>query len=177
MTNRLAGANGPTRMTACAIRLVAVLGSAIAVSLIANATQAQVFAPGPGSSVPGSSVSGMRIGGAPPKAHGNVRIKGADIAGDTVEERAYGRNYDDSYLKPAIPNGRVARQPSTEERATKGRADLNGINAGRFARQGPNAIGRSEVTRGSGPRSGRAIIRQGTTRPQPAQARPAPRRR
>ena len=150
-------------ITACALHGTIAGAPAIALILLANAAQAQIFAPGPGSSVPGSSVSGMRIDGAPPKLHGNVRIKGADIGGDTVEERAYGRNYDDSYLRPTIPSGRVSRRPSTEERATEGRADLNGINAGRFARQGPNAIGSSQVTRGSGPSSGRAIIRRGPT--------------
>ena len=164
-------------ITACALRRALALGPAVALVLMANTAQAQIFAPGPGYSVPGSSVSGMRIDGAPPKIHGNVPIKGADIDGDTVEERAYGRNYDDSYLRPAIPSGRVSRQPSTEERATEGRADLNGINAGQFARQGPNAIGSSQVTRGSGPSSGRAIIRRGPTRRQPTDAEPAPRRR
>ena len=164
MPDHPALASASARSTTCAIGRTLALGQVTALILMANAVQAQVFAPGPGYSVPGSSVSGMRIDGAPPKLHGNVRIKGADIGGDTVEERAYGRNYDDSYLRPTIPSGRVARQPSGQKRATEGRADLNGINAGEFARQGPNAIGRSEVTRGSGPISGRAIIRAGPTR-------------
>ena len=167
----------PHRAVGLSRRSAVLAGAAAVFAMWAGVAEAQIFAPGPGYSVPGSSVSGMRIGGAPPKAPGNVRIRGADIAGDTVEERAYGRNYDDSYLKPAIPSGQVSRQSSTEERATEGRADLNGINAGQFALHGPTAIGRSAVTRGSGPRSGRAIIRKGGAPGQPARVRPAPRRR
>ena len=137
---------------------------AIALILLANAAQAQIFAPGPGSSVPGSSVSGMRIDGAPPKLHGNVRIKGADIGGDTVEERAYGRNYDDSYLRP--DHSERSRLPPTPRRGARdggsGPISTASMPAGSRA-MGPNAIGRSQVTRGSGPSSGRAIIRRGPT--------------
>lgn len=151
------------RMAACAVRGAVFLAPMIGPAFMTTAAQAQIFAPGPGYSVPGSSVSGMRIDGAPPPARGNERIRGSDIGGHIVEERVYGRDYDDSHLKPAIPKGQVSRPLSTEELASEGGAKLDGINAGVFARQGPNAIGRSEVTRGSGPASGRAIIRRGPT--------------
>lgn len=140
--------------------LVGAASGLIAGMLIVGAAQAQAFDPGPRGSVPGSSVSGMRINGAPTPNAGR-RIRGADVFGDTVEERTYGRNYDDSYLKPRVPrpNGDET-EASIEERAVEGRPDLNGISAGAYATQGPNAIGRSEITRGSSVGSHRAIIRR-----------------
>ena len=126
--------------------------------LLPGAALAQAYDPGPMGDVPGSSASGMRIGGSP-AAPAGPRIRGADVFGDTVTERAYGKNFDDSYLKPKVPRNR-APQPSTADRAVEGRPDLNGINAGSFARQGPNAAGRSEVTRGRSVGSHRAIIRR-----------------
>ncbi|UIJ72298.1 hypothetical protein [Aurantimonas sp. HBX-1] len=122
---------------------------------------AQAFDPGPIGSVPGSSVSGMRIDGAPRRAAG-PRVPGADVFGDTVEERVYGKDYDDSYLRPVVPRGGAASGATIERRATEGRSDLNDINAGDFARSGPNAIGGSAVTRGGsgGSSGGRAIIRR-----------------
>ncbi|KAB0679290.1 hypothetical protein [Aureimonas leprariae] len=117
---------------------------------------AQPFEPGPTSSVPGSSMAGARIDGAPPTRAG-PRIKDAPIFGDTVEERAYGREYDNSYLRPRVP--RPDGERSNEAVATQGRADLNPVNAGEFATGGPNAIGASSVTRGSSfSRGGRARI-------------------
>jgi hypothetical protein len=117
---------------------------------------AQPFDPGPTSSVPGSSMSGARIDGAPGTRAG-PNIPGADIFGDTVEERFYGRDYDNSYLRPRVPRG--AKERSNEAVATEGRPDLNPVNAGEFATDGPNAIGRSSVTRGqSFSRGGRARI-------------------
>ncbi|MEX6508250.1 hypothetical protein [Jiella sp. M17.18] len=120
---------------------------------------AQPFDPGPPPGVPGSSMSGMTIGGAPPQPDG-VRIRGAHVFGETVEQRAYGRDYDDSYLHPDIAGGKRGKAPTTEERAMEGRGDLNGVNAGSFARGGPAAIGRSTVTRGRSTGPHRAIIRR-----------------
>ena len=130
----------------------------LAALLLPGAALAQAYDPGPMGDVPGSSASGMRIGGSP-AAPAGPRIRGADVFGDTVTERAYGKNFDDSYLKPKVPRSRAA-QPSTAERAVEGRSDLNGSNAGNFARQGPDAAGRSEVTRGRSVGSHRAIIRR-----------------
>jgi hypothetical protein len=130
----------------------------LAALLLPGAALAQAYDPGPMGDVPGSSASGMRIGGSPAAPTG-PRIRGADVFGDTVTERAYGKNFDDSYLKPKVPRSRGA-QPSTAERAVEGRSDLNGISAGSFARQGPGAVGRSAVTRGRSVGSHRAIIRR-----------------
>ncbi len=130
----------------------------LAALLLPGAALAQAYDPGPMGDVPGSSASGMRIGGSP-AAPAGPRIRGADVFGDTVTERAYGKNFDDSYLKPKVPRSRGA-QPSTAERAVEGRSDLNGISAGSFARQGPGAVGRSAVTRGRSVGSHRAIIRR-----------------
>lgn len=133
--------------------LAAAIGIAAALSTPAGA---QPFDPGPGFSVPGSSMAGARIDGAP-RTRANPRIHQAPIVGDTVEERYYGRDYDDSYLRPRVPRPGKAR--SNEATATDGRADLNTINAGEFATEGPNAIGSSTVTRGSSlGRGGRARI-------------------
>ena len=127
--------------------------------LVPSASMAQPFEPGPTTSVPGSSMSGMRIDGMPPPL-GGVRIKGAHVFGETVEQRAYGRDYDNSYLHPRIPKGGGRPEMTTEERAMEGRSDLNGINAESFARGGPNAIGKSSVTHGGSVGSHRAIIRR-----------------
>ena len=130
----------------------------LAVLLLPGGALAQAFDPGPMGDVPGTSASGARIGGAPSRPAG-PRIRGADVFGDTVPERAYGRNFDNSYLKPKIPRTDAADQPSAAERAVEGRSDLNGISAESFARQGPNAAGSSAVTRRS-LGSSRAIIRR-----------------
>ncbi|NDW05124.1 hypothetical protein [Jiella pacifica] len=129
---------------------------AMAVIAAAPAT-AQPFDPGPGISVPGSSMAGAKIGGAPQRP--NVGIKNAPVFGDTVEERYYGRDYDDSYLRPKIPNG-ASGAGETERRASEGNSRLDGINSGTFAREGPGAIGSSAVTRGRSSGSHRAIIRR-----------------
>ncbi|GGE20585.1 hypothetical protein GCM10011390_44860 [Aureimonas endophytica] len=126
------------------------------VCLLSAEAGAQPFDPGPPGIVPGSSMSGARIDGAPAVRRA-PRVKGAEIFGDTAAERAYGREFDDSYLRPRVP--REGRERSTESRATEGRSDLNSINAGEFATEGPNAIGASPVTRGSSfGRGGRARI-------------------
>lgn len=116
---------------------------------------AQAFGPGPAGTPVGSSMSGLRIG--PQKAQRPHGVPNADPFGDEAEERAFGRDYDDSYLRPRIGG---SRDPvSNEERATEGRSDLNGVNAGAFATEGPNAVGASPVTRPSlGGRGGRARI-------------------
>ena len=137
----------PTRFTAAAAFLI---------SCLPAAGLAQPFDPGPGFIVPGSSMSGARIDGAP-RTRSTPAIPNAPIFGDTAAERYYGREFDDSYLRPRVPRG--APERSNEETATQGRAELNTINAGEFARSGPNAIGRSAVTRGSSrSRGGRARI-------------------
>ena len=129
-------------------------------AMLAPSAFAQPFDPGPGISVPGSSMSGARIGGAPPKLK-TRKIPNAPIFGDTVEERAYGRDYDNSYLTPKIPTGRTSDRDSIERRAHQGDPGLDPGRAGSFARSGPGAIGSSEVTRDRSKGSGhRAIIRR-----------------
>ncbi len=123
----------------------------IAAFLLGGPAAAQPFDPGPAGTVVGSSMSGARIGaGRAPLA---PRIPGAEVFGDTVEERTYGRAFDDSYLTPEVPRGRS--ETPIELRATEGRSELNGINAGAFAR-GQADIGTSSVTRPS--LGGRRII-------------------
>ena len=126
-------------------------------ALIAAPAVAQPFDPGPGISVPGSSMAGARIGGAPQKPV--VGIRNAPVFGDTVEERYYGRDYDDSYLRPKIPRN-ANGTGETERRAIEGNSRLDGIGAGTFAREGPGAIGSSSVTRGRSGGPHRAIIRR-----------------
>jgi len=136
----------------------------LATLLLPASAFAQAFDPGPMGDVPGMSMSGLPIVGTPQPPAG-PRIPGARVFGDTVEERAYGRDFDDSYLRPVVPRfGRDADMPN-ELRAMEGRSDLNSVNAGAFARSGPTAIGRSAVTRGRSPGSHRAIIRRS---PKPA---------
>ena len=113
-------------------------------AVLATETVAQPYEPGPLGRVPGSSVSGMRIDGAP-RVRRNVDIPRAKVYGDTVEERAYGREFDDSYLRPKVVQPRAA--PPVELRATEGRSDLNTINSGVFSRSDPGVISRSGVTR------------------------------
>ncbi len=117
--------------------------TALAAALSTEAV-AQPYEPGPLGRVPGSSVSGMRIDGAP-RVRRNVDIPRAKVYGDTVEERAYGREFDDSYLRPKVVQPRAA--PPVELRATEGRSDLNTINSGVFSRSDPGVISRSGVTR------------------------------
>jgi hypothetical protein len=126
-------------------------------ALSGGQAEAQAFGSGPPGTPTGSSMSGARIVGAPPPLRGN-RVPNARVFGDTAEERAYGKDFDDSYIRPKIRTG-VRRGISNEERATAGRSELNPINSGAYARQGPSAIGGSSITRGSTySRSGRARI-------------------
>ncbi len=136
----------------------------LAAFLLPASAFAQAFDPGPPAAVPGMSMSGLPIVSVPTPPAG-PRIPGANVFGDTVEERAYGRDFDDSYLRPVVPRfGRGTNGPN-ELRAMEGRSDLNSVNAGAFARSGPTAVGRSAVTRGRTPGSHRAIIRRS---PKPA---------
>ncbi|KQT47479.1 hypothetical protein ASG43_10260 [Aureimonas sp. Leaf454] len=124
-----------------------------ALAATALPASAQAFGPGPAGIPVGSSMAGARIGGAPPPQN-NRRIPNADVFGDEAEERAFGRDYDDSYLRPKV--GTFPRDGVTERRAIEGRSSLNGLGAGVFAREGPSAIGGSAVTRPSS--KGRAKI-------------------
>ncbi|MBO0905657.1 hypothetical protein [Jiella sonneratiae] len=139
------------------MRALAIQAAIAAAALGAVPAVSQPFDPGPQVFVPGQSMAGARIGGAPPRP--NVGIPNAKIHGDTVEERAYGRPYDDSYLRPKIPKGTPGIE-ETERRATEGSGRLDDVNAGSFAREGPAAIGSSAVTRGRSKKSHRAIIRR-----------------
>ncbi|WP_206453118.1 hypothetical protein [Aurantimonas marina] len=136
----------------------------LAAFLLPGSAFAQAFDPGPMGDVPGKSMSGLPIVGAPRPPAG-PRVPGAGVFGDTVEERAYGRDYDDSYLRPVVPRFRQGANVPNELRAMEGRSDLNSVNAGAFARSGPSAIGGSAITRGRSPGSHRAIIRRS---PKPA---------
>jgi hypothetical protein len=122
---------------------------------------AQAFGPGPAGIPTGSSMSGARIGGAPPPQN-NRRIPNADVFGDEAEERAFGRDYDDSYLRPVIR--KFPRDGTAARRAIEGRSALDGVGAGVFAGEGPSAIGRSSVTRPSSNGRARIVI----TKPQRA---------
>ncbi|MCQ8783188.1 hypothetical protein [Mangrovibrevibacter kandeliae] len=135
--------------------MMRLLLSAGAALLIAEPALAQAFDPGPPGTVVGSSMAGKRIGPYTPRTQ--PRIKGARVFGDTVEERAYGRDYDDSYLTPEIP---VFRSQSDRDalRASQGRSRLDDASAGAYARSGPSAIGGSAITRPGSQRSHRAVI-------------------
>lgn len=136
-------------------RIPARTGAALLVLAgLSGQASAQAFGPGPPGIAVGSSMSGKRIVGAP-RAHGSgPRIPNADVFGDEAEERRFGRDYDDSYLRPEIRS--FERDSSTERRAIEGRSSLDGIGAGVFARDGATAIGKSSVTRPSS--NGRARI-------------------
>ena len=135
----------------------AVAAAFLALTLSGGEAGAQAFGSGPPGTPTGRSMSGARIVGAPKPAHGR-RIPNAKVFGDTAEERAYGKDYDDSYIRPKVRTG-LRSGRTNEETATEGRAGLDPINSGAYARQGPSAIGRSTVTHGSSfSRSGRARI-------------------
>ena len=139
------------------IGLVALAGLLAGFVLPGNTAFAQAFGNGPPGTLPGSSMSGARIVGAPPRPRAN-RVPNARVFGDTAEERAFGRDVDDSYIRPKVRTG-IRSGRSSEETATSGRSELNPINSGAYARQGPAAIGASSVTRGSSlSRGGRARI-------------------
>ena len=139
-----------------------ILQSTIALTalLLATPVLAQPFGPGPAGTVVGSSMADMPIAGAP-RVGGN-RIPGAELFGDTAEERTVGRPYDDGRDNLRIPRPDPEGAP-IELRAVEGRSVLDPLNSGVFARSGPEAIGASPVTRPAlGARSpgGRATIRR-----------------
>lgn len=124
--------------------------------LSASGAFAQPFDPGPPGTPVGSSMSGARIGGAP-KTRAPLAIPNARVFGDTVEERAYGRDYDNSYLTPRIPQP-DADGSSTRLRAGEGRPALDSSRAGDFARSDGSVINKSGVTRPiSPPRRARIV--------------------
>lgn len=131
-----------------------------ALLMIAPPASAQPFGPGPAGTVIGSSMTDAPIAGAP--RVGGGRIPGARLFGDTAEERAVGRPYDDGRRNLRVPRPDPEGAP-IELRAVEGRPTLDPLNSGVFARSGPTAIGASPVTRPSlGARSpgGRAPIRR-----------------
>ncbi|MEN3794181.1 hypothetical protein [Fulvimarina sp. MAC3] len=144
-------------------------GAILAVGLFSGESLAQPYGPGPAGTLPGTSMAGARIVGAPTQSPG---IEGARIFGDTNAERQFGKPFNDSYLRPKVIQPEAGN--SAARQAVEGRSDLNGISAGRFAREGATAIGRSSVTRGQSmgrrpvapqpkghpARGGRAIIRR-----------------
>ncbi len=86
---------------------------------------AQPFDPGPQGSVVGQSMSGAPIGGyrAPSRP---LSIPNAPVFGDTVEERTYGRDYDNSYLSPARRAARRRRNLDAPARSGRARDDRSG---------------------------------------------------
>ena len=130
----------------------------LALGLGSGAAAAQAFEPGPPGTPVGSSMAGAKIVGAPKQPRGD-QIPNAKVFGDTAAERAYGRDFDDSYITPKVPRG-IGKDRTNAARAQTGRSNVDPTNAGDFARSGPQAIGKSAVTRGSslGSRGGRARI-------------------
>ncbi|WP_019998057.1 hypothetical protein [Aureimonas ureilytica] len=123
-------------------RLLALLGLAL---LGSGAARAQPFDPGPPGTPVGSSMSGAVIPGAP-RVRTPLAIPNAPVFGDTVEERQYGRDYDNSYLKPRIPRP-DADGTSTRLRAREGDPAIGPDRAGDFARSDGSVINKSGVTR------------------------------
>ena len=124
--------------------------------LPASAALAQPFDPGPPGTPVGSSMSGATIAGAP-KTRTPLAIPNAPVFGDTVEERAYGRAYDNSYLRPRIHQP-DADGSSTRLRALEGSSTLDSTRAGDFARSDGSVINKSGVTRPiSPPRRARIV--------------------
>lgn len=158
MRNQIGNAAGRTYIPAMIDRLAPFLCTILIGLATGPAALAQAFDPGPLVAIPGGSAVPDRIGGAPDHL-GGVRIEGGSVFGDTVEERAYGREFDDSYLRPEVRRG-AEDAGGAAARAIEGRSALDPTAAGEFARQGPAAIGGSAVTRGRSGGSSRAIIRR-----------------
>ncbi|WP_156421271.1 hypothetical protein [Aureimonas sp. AU40] len=118
---------------------------ALGLALMGGMAQAQPFDPGPPGTPVGSSMSGASIAGAP-KVRAPLAIPNAPVFGDTVEERQYGRDYDNSYLKPRIPRP-DADGTSTRLRAREGDPAIGPDRAGDFARSDGSVINESGVTR------------------------------
>ena len=111
----------------------------------ATPAAAQPFEAGPPGTVVGSSMANAPLAGQ--RSLGTPRIPNAPVFGDTVEERAWGRDFDDSHLTPKVRRAREA--PPIALRAYEGRSTLDAARADAFARSGPTAIGGSSVTRPS----------------------------
>ncbi|WP_156417985.1 hypothetical protein [Aureimonas sp. AU4] len=128
----------------------------LALGLLATPALAQPYGFGPPGTPAGSSMSGARIGNyRSPRA--SVAIPDAPVFGDTPVERAYGRDVDDSFLRPRVPRP-DADGTSTRLRAAEGRSTLQPDTAGDFARSDPSVLNRSGVTRPiSPPRRARIV--------------------
>lgn len=116
---------------------------AILICALAAPTAAQPFEAGPPGTVVGSSMANLPLAGRP--SLGTPTIPNARVFGDTVEERVWGRDFDDSHLTPEVR--RAPSAPPIALRAYEGRSELDAARAEAFARSGPTAIGRSSVTR------------------------------
>ncbi|RIY00110.1 hypothetical protein D3218_12510 [Aureimonas flava] len=130
---------------------------ALAASLAAEAG-AQPFDPGPPGISVGQSMSGAPIAGYRPPSP-PLAIPNAPVFGDTVQERAYGRDYDDSYLHPRIVRP-DADGTSSRLRAAEGRSTIEPDTAGDFARSDGSVINRSGVTRPISPPRRARIVRE-----------------
>lgn len=131
---------------------------AVATWLMPMATAiAQPFDPGPPGTSVGQSMSGAPIGGYRPLSR-PLSIPNAPVFGDTVEERAYGRDYDNSYLRPRVVRP-DADGNSTRLRAAEGRSSIGPDTAGDFARSDGSVINKSGVTRPISPPRRARIVR------------------
>lgn len=124
--------------------------------LAAAPAMAQPYGFGPPGMPAGTSMSGAQIGNyRSPRA--GVAIPDAPVFGDTPVERTYGRDVDDSFLRPRVPKP-DADGRTTRLRAAQGRATIGPDTAGDFARSDPSVINRSGVTRPiSPPRRARIV--------------------
>lgn len=133
-----------------------------ALATLAAPALAQPFDPGPMGTPVGSSMSGAPIAGhqreRPPLAIGN-----APVFGDTVEERTYGRDYDNSYLRPRVAKP-DADGASTRLRAAEGRSTIEPDTAGDFARSDGSVINKSGVTRPISPPRRARIVKSAPAR-------------
>ncbi|WP_279482027.1 hypothetical protein [Aureimonas sp. SK2] len=131
--------------------------AALVLASTAGTALAQPFDPGPPGIVTGQSMSGAPIGGYRP-VRPPVSIPNAPVFGDTVEERAYGRDYDDSYLRPRVVRP-DADGSETRLRAAEGRSTVEPDTAGDFARSDGSVINKSGVTRPISPPRRARIVR------------------
>jgi len=139
-----------TLTTSCA------LAAAISVLTAVAPLAAQPFEAGPPGTVVGSSMSGAPIGGYRPSRPA-VAVPGAPVFGDTVEERSWGRDYDDSHLRPKVPRP-DADGAETRLRAAQGRSTIQSDTAGDFARSDPSVLNQSGVTRPISPSTRARIV-------------------
>lgn len=139
------------------IRSHAAFAAVAGLVLAAAPAVAQPFDPGPPGISVGQSMSGAPIGGYRPVRR-PLSIPNAPVFGDTVEERAYGRDYDNSYLKPRVVRPDVDGT-STRLRAAEGRSSIGPDTAGDFARSDGSVINKSAVTRPISPPRRARIVR------------------